>query len=186
MAEREAGRFYNSSVLIGPDGVVGRYRKVHLTSCDERWADAGSGDFQAFDLPFARIGMLIGHDLIFPEAADSLAKLGTDMLCVPALWEDGGLMFIWEARLGEQMHLAVANQWGDFGRLHARGESILSNYSRYSEQISMLRSPPEGDDINIMKLGTENVREKRFMENIDYDLLLDLERSKKACGRLKA
>ena len=172
--ERDDRAFYNSSVLIGPDGVVGKYRKVHLSLHDRNWAFPGDSDFAAFDLPFARVGMLIGHDLMFPEAADSLAKLGSDMLCVPALWEDASSKFIWEARLGEQMHLAIANQWGNFGRLQALGESLLCNYSRYPEKISRLLSPFEGDDINIMRLGTKDSREKRFLENIDYSVLLNL------------
>lgn len=88
MAEKDEEGLYNSSVLIGPEGIVGKYRNVHLSSRDLNWALAGDGGFAAFDLPFARIGMLIGHDLIFPEAPDSLAKLGADMLCVPALCSD--------------------------------------------------------------------------------------------------
>jgi predicted amidohydrolase len=175
MAERdEKGLLYNSSVLVGPEGVVGKYRKVHLSSRDRDWASPGDGGFAAFDLPFVRIGMLIGYDLMFPEAVDSLAKLGADMLCVPALWDDAKAKFIWEARLGEQMHLAIANQWGNCGRIKALGESLLCNYSRYPEKISRLLSPSEGDDINIVRLGTKDAREKRFMENIDYGVLLDL------------
>ncbi|MFZ2472825.1 MAG: carbon-nitrogen hydrolase family protein [Methanothrix sp.] len=177
MAEQDTGdemRRYNSSVLIGPDGLVGKYRAVHLSSRDGNWATPGSDGFAAFDLPFARVGMLLGHDLMFPEAAESLAKLGADILCVPALWKDAGSKFIWEARLGEQMHMAVANQWGNCGGLHALGESLLCSYSRYPERISSLSSPPQGDIINIAKFGTKDSREKRFMENIDYSVLLDL------------
>ena len=174
IAERDGRGLYNSSVLIGPNGVLGKYRAVHLTSRDRSWASSGDGGFTAFDLPFARIGMLLGHDLMFPEAADSLAKLGADMLCVPGLWDDATARFIWEARLGEQMHLAVANQWGNCGGLHALGQSMLCSYSRYPERISRLSSPPEGDAINILRLGTKDSREKRFLENIDYGVLLDL------------
>jgi len=172
--ERDEKAFYNSSVLIGSDGFVGKYRKVHLSSHDRNWAIPGDCGFAAFDLRFARMGMLIGHDLMFPEAADSLAKLGSDMLCVPALWENASSKFIWEARLGEQMHLAIANQWGNFGRLQALGESLMCNYSRYPEKISRLWSPSKEDAINIMRLGTKDAREKRFLENIDYGVLLNL------------
>lgn len=174
MAERDENGLYNSSVLVGPEGVVGKYRAVHLSSRDRNWALPGDGGFAAFDLPFARIGMLIGHDLMFPEAADSLAKLGADMLCVPALWDDAKTRFIWEARQSEQMHLAVANQWGNCGRLHALGESLLCSYSRYQERITRLSSPATGDAVNIVRLGTKDSREKRFLENIDYGILLDL------------
>ena len=177
MAERDGkdgGAFYNSSVLVGPDGIAGKYRKVHLSLLERNWAIPGDSGFTAFNLPFARIGMLIGYDLMFPEASDSLAKLGCDMLCVPALWENAGSKFIWEARLAEQMHLVIANQWGNFKGLKALGESLLCNYSRYPEKISRLRSPSEGDAINFMNFGTKDSREKRFLENIDYDVLLDL------------
>lgn len=180
MAERDEVGFYNSSVLIGPEGVMSRYRAVHLSSRDRKWASAGDGGFEAIDLPFARIGMLVGYDLMFPEAADSLSKLGADMLCVPALWDDAKSRFIWEARLSEQMHLAVANQWGDFGELHAIGKSLLLSYSRYQERITHLTSPAIGDAINIARLKTKDTREKRFMENIDYGTLLDLSNSEKS------
>ncbi|NMC09835.1 MAG: carbon-nitrogen hydrolase family protein [Methanothrix sp.] len=174
MAELDEKGLYNSSVLVGPDGILGKYRAVHLTSRDKSWACLGDCGFAAFDLPFARIGMLLGHDLMFPEAADSLAKLGADMLCVPALWDDAKARFIWEARLGEQMHLAVSNQWGNCGRLHAIGESLLCSYSRYPEKIARFSSPPDRDAINIARFGTKDSREKRFLENIDYGVLLDL------------
>ena len=180
MPERDELGFYNSSVLIGPDGIVGKYRAVHLSWRDRNWASPGDGGFAAYDLPFARIGMLIGHDLLFPEAADSLAKLGADVLCVPALWDDAKSRFIWEARLSEQMHLAVANQWGDCAGLQAIGESLLCSYSRFQEKVIRLSSPPTGDAINIARLGTKDSREKRFLENIDYDVLLDLSNAGKS------
>lgn len=166
--------FYNSSLLVGPKGVMGRYRKIHLSPSDRSWALPGNCGFSTVDLPFARIGMLIGHDLMFPEASDSLAKLGADMICVPALWDNASSKFIWEARLSEQTHLAIANQWGNCGRHHAMGESLLCNYSRFPERITLLSSPSEGDAVNILKFQTKDSREKRFMENIDYSVLLDL------------
>ncbi|MDK2820274.1 MAG: hypothetical protein PWP31_239 [Clostridia bacterium] len=36
MAERQAGKFFNTAVLIDPDGVRGTYRKVHLSSFDKK------------------------------------------------------------------------------------------------------------------------------------------------------
>ncbi len=180
MAERHAGKFYNSCVLIGPGEVIGKYRKVHLSAYDQRWAEEGEGNVPVFDLPFGRVGMLTGCDLMFPESADALAKLGTDLLCVPALWEDHRSKFIWEARLGEQMHLAVANQWGDSGKFHALGGSLIYSYSRYPEKRRKLESPAGGDRVNIMWLCAKEAREKRFVENIDYGVLLYCDGSTRA------
>ncbi len=175
MAECESGKLFNSCVLIGPDGLVGKYRKAHLTRLDEAWARPGEGDFRAFNLPFARIGLMIGNDLCFPESADCLAKLGSDILCVPALWLDQKSKFLWDARLGEQMHLAIANQWGVVGGSYALGKSLICSYSRYPDKRSVIESPAQGDDIEIMELFTKDAREKRFLENVDYGTLLDLE-----------
>jgi predicted amidohydrolase len=171
VAERQNGKLYNSCVLISPNGVQGKYRKVHLAPHEEKWAEAGDS-FPAFDLPFGRVGLLAGYDLMFPESAESLAKRGADLLCVPALWGDRRSKFIWEARLGEQTHLAVANQWGDAGGLYAIGGSVIYGYSRCPEKMLRLESPAEGDKINILRLNSKDTREKKFVENIDYDTLL--------------
>ncbi|MEG3071328.1 MAG: nitrilase-related carbon-nitrogen hydrolase [Candidatus Syntrophopropionicum ammoniitolerans] len=98
---------------MGPRGLTGCYRKVHLSRQDGNWAKAGDNVFPLFDLPFARLGLLAGDDLLFPESAESLAKRGTDLICTPAAWTNSKMCFIWEARMGEQAHLVVANQWGE-------------------------------------------------------------------------
>lgn len=82
-AEREGERCFNGSVLAGPAGILGCYRQIHLTAADAQWADAGR-DWTLFDLPFARVGLLIGHDLSFPEAGRVLALKGCDLLACPA------------------------------------------------------------------------------------------------------
>ncbi len=181
MAERQDGKQYNSCVLVSYRGVECKYRKVHLSTHDEKWAEEGDSGFPVFDLPFGRVGLLAGYDLMFPESAESLAKRGADLLCVPALWEERWSKFIWEARLGEQMHLAVANQWGDAGELCAIGGSVIYGYSRCPEKMLKQESPSEGDTINILRLNSKDTREKKFVENIDYDALLNNTSASKHC-----
>ncbi len=173
MAESEAGRFYNSSVLIGPKGIEGEYRKVHLGPTDEAWASPG-GDFPVFDLPCSRIGMLLGYDLLFPEAVECLAKKGADILCVLDAWYDGGSQTQWQARLSEQMHLVIANQC-EHGRIaNGCGRSAIYSYALDPCQREVQQSPPQGDAINIHRLRIKDARDKKFVERIDYDYLLDL------------
>ncbi len=183
MVEKQAGKLYNSCVLTGPGGVQVKYRKVHLSPYDESWAEAGDS-FPAFDLPFARVGLLAVNDLIFPESAESLAKRGVDLICAPALWDDRRYKFIWEARLGEQTHLAVANQWGNSRGFNAIGGSAVYGYHRCPEKMLRLESPAEGDSVEILRLNSKDTRAKKFVENIDYDTLLDntLPTQKKADG----
>ncbi len=87
MVERDAesGLLYNSALLVGPEGVIGRYRKLHLAAEDRAWATPGAGGLPTFDIPPGRVGLLIGYDALFPEAARSLALDGADIIACPSL-----------------------------------------------------------------------------------------------------
>jgi predicted amidohydrolase len=78
------GALVNTAVLIGPDGVLGSYRQAHVDPA-MGWAAPGDG-FPVFDLPFGRIGLLLGEDLFYPEAARVLARKGVDCIACPATW----------------------------------------------------------------------------------------------------
>ncbi len=75
---------YNSSALVGPDGMIGFYRKTHLFSRETRLFAPGDLGFPVFELPFARVGMMICFDWIYPEAARTLALRGAQILLHPA------------------------------------------------------------------------------------------------------
>mgnify|MGYP001255816986 FL=1 len=83
-AENKGKEFFNSSMLIGPEGILGVYRKIHLNDNDRKWAIEGN-DWKYFDTKIGRIGMLIGYDAIFPESARCLGLYGCDLvLCSSA------------------------------------------------------------------------------------------------------
>ncbi len=170
--EKEGGQLFNTAVLIGPAGLLGKYRKIHLSPFDREWACPGQEDFCFFDLTFGRVGLLLGYDLFFPESLESLAKQGVDVLCVPALWNDQKSQFLWEARIAEQMHLVVANQWGGSDSFGTSGGSLIYGYSRFPEKRVRLVSPAGEDRINIMLLNPQETRQKKFLEEVDYHLLL--------------
>lgn len=80
-----SGNLYNSAVLLGPAGVLGLYRKVHLSAEDRAWASPGDLGYPSFDIPPGRIGMQIGYDVLFPEVARALALAGADIIAAPSL-----------------------------------------------------------------------------------------------------
>jgi predicted amidohydrolase len=84
MAEREGNHFYNSAAVIGPEGYIGRYRKVHLFAEEKYFFEPGDTGFQVFDLGLAKIGVMVCFDWWFPESARILAILGADIICHPA------------------------------------------------------------------------------------------------------
>ncbi|MFN2496714.1 MAG: carbon-nitrogen hydrolase family protein [Pseudonocardiaceae bacterium] len=77
-------RRYNSAVCLSADGVLGVHRKVHQPE-GENCCAAGEG-FAAFDTPVGRIGMLIGYDKSFPEAARALALDGAQLIACLSAW----------------------------------------------------------------------------------------------------
>ena len=84
LVEKDGEKLYNSAVLVSPEGVLGKYRKMHLDAIDEAWAEPGNLGLNHFNTVLGRIGILIGHDANFPEAARIHALHGVDILCCPA------------------------------------------------------------------------------------------------------
>ncbi|MBI2412432.1 MAG: acyltransferase [Deltaproteobacteria bacterium] len=84
LAEKEGRRAYNSSVLIGPKGVVGLYRKAHLFWDERKIFTPGDRPLSVHKAGRARVGMMICFDWVFPEVARTLALLGADIICQPS------------------------------------------------------------------------------------------------------
>jgi predicted amidohydrolase len=84
MVEQDGDKFYNTAVLTGPEGLVGKHRKMHLCELDKDWATPGNLGFNHFNTPIGRIGILVGHDAMFPESGRLLALRGVDLICCPS------------------------------------------------------------------------------------------------------
>ena len=72
LAEAGDGCRHNSAVVLGPEGRLATYRKLHLFYDEQSWFQPGS-ELVVVDLPFARVGLAICYDLWFPEVARALA-----------------------------------------------------------------------------------------------------------------
>ncbi|MFQ5585552.1 MAG: nitrilase-related carbon-nitrogen hydrolase [Thermodesulfobacteriota bacterium] len=88
IAEKSGRALYNSSVLVGPKGLAGRYRKLHLFWNEKRLFTPGNLPLEVYSLGRrlggARVGMMICFDWLFPEAARTLALKGADIVCHPS------------------------------------------------------------------------------------------------------
>ncbi len=83
LAERDGNRFYNSAVAVNPNGIIGKYRKVHLFFEEKDFFMPGDLPLPVYDLGIAKIGVMICFDWIFPEAARTLSIKGAEILCLP-------------------------------------------------------------------------------------------------------
>ena len=82
-------KFYNAAMLVGPDGLVGGYRKVHLPFIGvDRFVTPGDRQFEVFELPFGKVGMNICYDISFPEAARVLKLMGAELIALITNWPE--------------------------------------------------------------------------------------------------
>jgi predicted amidohydrolase len=87
VCERDGDRLYNSAVLLGPDGFIGTYRKLHLWHEERLFFEPGDLGLPVFYLPFGRIGIMICYDAWFPETVRILKLQGADIICDPTCWD---------------------------------------------------------------------------------------------------
>ncbi len=137
MAERQGDKLYNSAILVGPEGYVTKYRKLHLWSEEKLLYSPGNLGMVVVELPIGRVGILICYDLWFPEQARILRLLGADIIAAPAalVWNDtashvkrGYYMADYVAMMTahlNQVHLALASQVGRREGQWLFGSSIL-------------------------------------------------------------
>ncbi|MEC9091107.1 MAG: carbon-nitrogen hydrolase family protein [Planctomycetota bacterium] len=89
--ENQRDTLYNSLNLVGPTGLVGTYRKIHLPFLGvDRFTTSGE-TFRVYDLGWARVGLHICYDGSFPESGRCLALQGADLLVLPTNWPPGSL-----------------------------------------------------------------------------------------------
>lgn len=80
---------YNTAFLVGPEGVAGRFRKVHTLCLGvDRFVRPGDAGFPVFPLPFGRVGVHICYDGSFPESARALRLQGAQAILLPTNWPD--------------------------------------------------------------------------------------------------
>lgn len=83
-AEQDGRNLYNSAFMVGPHGLEGKYRKIHLSEEDKQWAKEGNLGFVYCNIPCGRVGLMIGTDALIPETGRVLALRGCDMLACPS------------------------------------------------------------------------------------------------------
>ena len=88
LSEKTQATVFNTSVLIGPDGLVGKYRKMYLPThsvFEEKRHFRPGYQSAAFDTPIGKIGLCICYDLFFPEVTRLIRLSGAQLIvCISA------------------------------------------------------------------------------------------------------
>lgn len=120
---------YDGAVLIAPDGqVAGEYHKVHLKP-EERPIFRGGFKFPVLETSFGKVGLMLGWDMAFPEAARSMAIDGAELIIVPACWETQSIAewktYLLSRAYENSIFVAGANRIGDEYTYSFGGESAV-------------------------------------------------------------
>jgi len=117
LLEKDGDKCYNAAVLVGPEGFIGKYRKIHLPFLGiDRFLDAGNEPFQVYETPIGNIGLHICYDCNFVESARIMALLGADIIALPTNWPQGReriVNYVVNSRAYEnRVHFVAANRVG--------------------------------------------------------------------------
>lgn len=88
LSEKTRATIFNSSVLVGPKGLIGKYRKMYLPThsvFEEKRHFRPGYQTAAFDTDIGKIGLCICYDIFFPEVTRLIRLAGSQlMVCISA------------------------------------------------------------------------------------------------------
>jgi predicted amidohydrolase len=129
LAEKTADmKLFNSAAIVGPDGFVGCYRKLHLFGNETRFFSPGDTSLRVFHFPSVSLGVLVCFDWAFPEATRILMLEGCDLLAIPANLVLPLAQKVLIARsIENRIFTAMANRIGTEKNLTFTGQSQITD-----------------------------------------------------------
>lgn len=166
LLEQDGASLYNAAVLAGPDGLIGKYRKIHLPGLGvDKFVQPGNLGFTVCETPVARIGLNICYDGCFPESSRVMALRGADVVVLPTNWPTGAEQFaeyLVNARSLENHIFSVAvNRVGEergfrfIGRsriVDVTGKTLASASADQEEVITAEIEPEKARDKRIVRV----------------------------------
>jgi 5-aminopentanamidase len=87
LLELDGPRMFNACILVGPKGLVGVYRKIHLPKLGiDRFTTPGDRAPAVHSAGPLKLGMNICYDGSFPELSRVMALDGADLIVLPTNW----------------------------------------------------------------------------------------------------
>jgi predicted amidohydrolase len=88
LSQKARATIFNTAVLVGPQGLIGKYRKMYLPTHsvfeEKRYFRPGY-QTAAFDTDLGKIGLIICYDLFFPEVSRLTRLEGAQLIvCISA------------------------------------------------------------------------------------------------------
>ena len=129
MAELKEGKIFNTVPLVGPEGLVGAYSKIHLFKLlKEHLYFTPGRKLGVFDVKFGRIGVAVCYDLRFPEVFRVMALKGVTTVFVVAAFPNRlnhWRSMLYSRAVENQFFMVAANRIGSYGDNRFFGHSMV-------------------------------------------------------------
>lgn len=165
--------YYNSSILVYPDGNFRIYRKTHLFFDEKRYFEPGNTGFWVYEIynkkfGVVKVGMMICFDWIFPESARTLALRGADVICHPSnLVMPYCQNSMYARAIENHVYTITANRIGKEingeKSIEFTGESVM--LSPKGEYLS--RASTDREEINFIQIDPHFSRDKHINDKND-------------------
>jgi predicted amidohydrolase len=172
LIERDGDHLHNAAVLVGPEGLIGSYRKTHLPFLGvDRFVTPGA-ELPVWETALGRIGVEICYDLRFPEVTRTLALKGADIVCHPTNFPLAARVqteLITTARAAEnRIYLLTANRCGKERWAEFCGRSqIVDPYG-----VRLAETDVAGEALLVADVEIEKARDKDYVIPGEYELYL--------------
>jgi predicted amidohydrolase len=154
------GLVYDTAVLVGPEGLVGSYRKTHLWDAENTRFTKGE-EFPVFDTPWGKVGLQICYEVGFPEGARMLTLKGASIIVYPSAFGKARF-YAWDiatrARALENGAFVIAaNRTGT-----EKGETFFGGHSRIVDPCGhILAEATEEDEVITVEIDLGHVTQQR-------------------------
>ena len=161
LLEKADDKMFNALAFVGPKGLVGSYRKIHLPFLGiDRFVDKGDRPFQVYSTPIGRIGIHICYDIIFPEAARTMTLMGAEIVVLstnfPQKRGETNNCVARARAIENKVHMVVSDRVGNERGFTFAG---LSNVVNCTGEVLGLASPDK-EEIVYGEVDLELARQK--------------------------
>lgn len=167
--EREGAALYNSAVVVGPEGLLGVYRKNHLFARETLFFRPGNLGYPTFAIGDARVGVLVCYDWFFPENWTLMMRAGVDVVAHPGNFVKAGLaqQAVPAMAMMHRLYVVTANRVGRERDLRFTGRSLIAG----PDGRILARAPSSRPRLGFAEADLAAARDKRITPY--NDLLVD-------------
>jgi predicted amidohydrolase len=146
IAEKDRGIVYDTYVFCGPEGYIGKSRKMHIPPAEVGYW-RGGGTLPVIDLGIARAGVNICFDNWLPESSRLVGLQGAEIIFAPYVWsvgppgDHGARNRAWKAYARKTFPARAIDNGVFFVAVNACGPSPNGARTYHGNPVAVIYSP---------------------------------------------